>query len=182
MIILGIHDGHDCSVALSIDGRIVYASQEERFTNLKGDYGFPRNAINDCLKTTGIKSKDIDEVALGSRFANPILMRIKRNAQFSVSDWVKEQELYWKPKIFKNKNVSYWNLFKDDPKFKKDNIYNYSSILKTYMSKKELVLFHKRRIESISVLLKINKNKIKTYFHEDCHKYYSYYFFANTLF
>ena len=45
------------------------------------------------------------------------------------------------------------------------------------MSKKELVLFHKRRIESISKLLKINKNKIKTYLHEDCHKYYSYYFF-----
>ena len=42
MVILGIHDGHDSSVALSKDGEIVYASQEERFTNLKGDYGFPK--------------------------------------------------------------------------------------------------------------------------------------------
>ena len=35
MIILGIHDGHDSSVALMINGKIVYAAQEERFSRLK---------------------------------------------------------------------------------------------------------------------------------------------------
>ena len=30
-------------------------------------------------------------------------MKIKRNAQFSVSDWIREQELYWKPKIYDGK-------------------------------------------------------------------------------
>ena len=179
MIILGIHDGHDSSAALSVDGKIVYASQEERFTNLKGEYGFPKNSVNDCLKTTGISLKDIDEVALASRFTNPVLMRIKRNAQFTVSDWVREQELYWKPKIFKNRNISYWKLFKNNKKYKKDNFYNYNSILKTYMSKKELSLFHKRRVEGISKILKIGKDKIRTYLHEDCHKYYSYYIFPD---
>ena len=56
--------------------------------------------------------KDIDQVALASKFTNPILMKIKRNAQFSVSDWIKEQELYWRPKIYQKKKVSYWNIFK----------------------------------------------------------------------
>ena len=129
MVILGIHDGHDSSVALSKDGEIVYASQEERFTNLKGDYGFPKNAIKDCLKSTNTKVKDIDQVALASKFTNPILMKIKRNAQFSVSDWIKEQELYWRPKIYQNKKVSYWNIFKKNKNFKQDNIYNNSVIM-----------------------------------------------------
>ena len=35
MIVLGIHDGHDSSVALIKNGEIVYAAQEERFTDLK---------------------------------------------------------------------------------------------------------------------------------------------------
>ena len=74
MVILGIHDGHDSSVALSKNGEILYASQEERFTNLKGDYGFPKNAIRDCLKSTNTKLEDIDQVALASKFTNPILM------------------------------------------------------------------------------------------------------------
>jgi len=177
MVILGIHDGHDSSVALSKNGEILYASQEERFTNLKGDYGFPKNAIRDCLKSTNTKLEDIDQVALASKFTNPILMKLKRNAQFSVSDWIKEQELYWQPKIYQNKKVSYWNVFKKNKNFKQDNIYDYKNILKVYMSKKELNLFYKRRIEKISKLIKIEKKKIITHFHEDCHKYYAYYFF-----
>ena len=103
MIILGIHDGHDSSVALLKNGEIIYAAQEERFTSLKGDYGYPKNAISDCLRTTKIKIKEIDQVALASKFTNPVLMKIKRNAQFGVSDWIKEQELYWKPKYTRKK-------------------------------------------------------------------------------
>ena len=133
MVILGIHDGHDSSVALSKNGEILYASQEERFTNLKGDYGFPKNAIRDCLKSTNTKLEDIDQVALASKFTNPILMKLKRNAQFSVSDWIKEQELYWRPKIYQNNKVSYWNIFKKNKNFKQDNIYDYQNILKAYM-------------------------------------------------
>ena len=83
MIILGIHDGHDSSVALLKNGEIIYAAQEERFTSLKGDYGYPKNAISDCLRTTKIKIKEIDQVALASKFTNPVLMKIKRNAQFA---------------------------------------------------------------------------------------------------
>ena len=68
-------------------------------------------------------------------------MKIKRNAQFSVSDWIREQELYWKPKIYDGKKVSYWKIFKENKKFKKDKIYNYKNLLKAYMSKKNLNFF-----------------------------------------
>jgi len=50
---------HDSAAALVIDGHIVAAAQEERFTRKKHDAGFPANAIAYCLKEGGIKSSDV---------------------------------------------------------------------------------------------------------------------------
>ena len=56
-ILLGIHDGHDCSCCLMINGKIVYAAQEERFTKLKNDYGFPKKSYRKLLKVYWCKNK-----------------------------------------------------------------------------------------------------------------------------
>ena len=61
-----------------INGEVVAAAQEERFTGLKGDYGCPSFAIEACLKTAGITSNQIDVVALSSHNCNPVLTKIKR--------------------------------------------------------------------------------------------------------
>ena len=45
MIILGIYDGHNASAALLIDGKIIGAVQEERFSRIKNDYCFPKKSI-----------------------------------------------------------------------------------------------------------------------------------------
>jgi carbamoyltransferase len=47
---------------LIADGRIVAAAQEERFTRLKGDSGFPHHAIAFCLDAAGISEQDVDHV------------------------------------------------------------------------------------------------------------------------
>jgi len=178
-IILGIHDGHDCSCCLMINGKIVYAAQEERFTKIKNDYGFPKLAITNCLKYLGVKNYKIDEVALGTNFLNPVLTKLKRNANFSIKNWIEEQELFWKPKLLEGKKVSYWEIFKKNKSLKHDKHYNYKNIIKSYMSKKDMIEFKKRRIQKISEFLKIDKKKIKVINHEDCHKYYSFYFFKH---
>ena len=46
---------HDSAAALIVDGRIVAAAQEERFTRKKHDPGFPGNAIAYCLEAGGIR-------------------------------------------------------------------------------------------------------------------------------
>ena len=53
---------HDSAAALVCDGAIVAASQEERYTRKKHDAGFPRHAIDDCLKQAGITLADVDYV------------------------------------------------------------------------------------------------------------------------
>ncbi len=64
MNILGISAFyHDAAAALVQDGRIVAAAQEERFTRVKHDAGFPEHAIDFCLSAAGIDAADLDYVA-----------------------------------------------------------------------------------------------------------------------
>jgi carbamoyltransferase len=54
---------HDSAAALLVDGKIVAAAQEERFTRKKHDENFPSNAINYCLAEAGIRASELDFVA-----------------------------------------------------------------------------------------------------------------------
>jgi len=53
---------HDSAAALVVDGRIVAAAQEERFTRKKHDQSFPANAVDYCLAAGGIEAGDLDYV------------------------------------------------------------------------------------------------------------------------
>ena len=63
MKILGISAYyHDAAACLVIDGKIIAAAQEERFTRIKHDSSFPNHAISYCLKEAGICAKDLDHI------------------------------------------------------------------------------------------------------------------------
>jgi len=61
-VILGIggYLGHDANAALLVDGRLIGASQEERFTRRKHDGSFPVHAIRDCLDLAGLAPAEVD--------------------------------------------------------------------------------------------------------------------------
>jgi carbamoyltransferase len=64
MNILGISAFyHDSAACLVRDGQIIAAAQEERFTRKKHDAGFPKNAVEFCLRDAGITTRDVDYVA-----------------------------------------------------------------------------------------------------------------------
>ena len=54
---------HDSAAALVVDGKIVAAAQEERFTRKKHDEAFPVKAAEYCLREAGIRNDDLDFVA-----------------------------------------------------------------------------------------------------------------------
>jgi carbamoyltransferase len=54
---------HDSAACLVVDGRIVAAAQEERFTRKKHDAAFPANAVAYCLKEAGITASQLNHVA-----------------------------------------------------------------------------------------------------------------------
>lgn len=53
---------HDSAACLLVDGQIIAAAQEERFSRKKHDLGFPFNAIQFCLNEAGVSGGDIDHV------------------------------------------------------------------------------------------------------------------------
>ncbi len=54
---------HDAAAAVLVDGEIVAAAQEERFTRRKHDADFPRHAVDYCLGEAGIGLDAVDYVA-----------------------------------------------------------------------------------------------------------------------
>ena len=54
---------HDSAAALIIDGKIIAAAQEERFTRKKHDSSYPTNAINYCLKEAKLSLDQVDYIA-----------------------------------------------------------------------------------------------------------------------
>lgn len=54
---------HDSAACLVVDGRIVAAAQEERFSRKKQDQRFPAHAVRYCIAEGGIEPADIDYVA-----------------------------------------------------------------------------------------------------------------------
>ena len=89
-IVLGIYEVHNASACLMIDGEIVAASHEERFSKTKNDVGLPIKAAKFCMNFANIKPEDIDEVAISNisfnknGIANVLL---KRPALYSIEDW-----------------------------------------------------------------------------------------------
>ena len=53
---------HDAAAALLRDGQLIAAAEEERFSRIKHDYGFPKMAIQFCLEQAGIQGGDLDYV------------------------------------------------------------------------------------------------------------------------
>ncbi len=61
MFILGISCYyHDAAAALLSDGVLVAAAQEERFSRIKHDSGFPNRSIDFCLASAGIQPRDLE--------------------------------------------------------------------------------------------------------------------------
>ena len=53
---------HDSAAALVVDGEIIAAAQEERFTRRKHDEGFPQHAVDFCLAQAGLTAEQLDYV------------------------------------------------------------------------------------------------------------------------
>lgn len=63
MIVLGLSfDYHDAAAALLVDGRVVFAAEEERYSRIKHDRRLPRLAVREALKHAGIGIGEVDAV------------------------------------------------------------------------------------------------------------------------
>jgi carbamoyltransferase len=76
---------HDAAAALLVDGQLVAAAEEERFTRKKHDSSFPKNAISFCLTHTGLTAADLDYVV----FYEKPLVKFERILKTTLSTFPK---------------------------------------------------------------------------------------------
>ncbi|MBF0130271.1 MAG: hypothetical protein HQL33_09775, partial [Alphaproteobacteria bacterium] len=61
-VVLSLFSGHDAAVAIVVDGDVRLNLELERFTRVKHDAGFPRQAVRFCLERDGIPLSRVDHV------------------------------------------------------------------------------------------------------------------------
>jgi len=168
MIYLGIHGGHNASAALMRDGKIIFALQEERFTNLKNFYGYPFQSVKHCLDYVKSKNLIIDIAAIATIEDYLFFHKYRFNNFFSISDFHK----YYSVSLSQKKAIS----FVMNHKKSKDNKGFYLPFKK--INKKNYFNINYRRNIFIEQLKKQGKHNIKkiTFLdHHTCHAYYSFF-------
>lgn len=108
-IVLGISAFyHDSAAAIVIDGKLIAAAQEERFTRLKHTAAFPINAIKFCLEETGMTIDELDAVV----FYDKPLLKFERLLQTYYSfapkgliSFLKAMPVWLNEKLFLRKKI-----------------------------------------------------------------------------
>jgi carbamoyltransferase len=72
---------HDAGAALVVDGRIVAAANEERFTRVKLQGGWPRESLAAVFAAAGVTASDVDTVAMSGLATPTLLTRLVRPLQ-----------------------------------------------------------------------------------------------------
>ena len=122
--ILGISSFyHDSAATIVIDGKIVAAAQEERFTRIKHDSGYPFNAINFVLDYAKIKLSEVDSIIF---YEKPFL-KFERLLETYVAfapkgftQFLKAMPVWLKEKLFQKKML-FDQLKRHDKNFNDEN-------------------------------------------------------------
>ena len=116
---------HDSAAAILIDGKIVAAAQEERFTRIKHDSNYPFNAVKFVLNYSNLKLSEVDKIIF---YEKPFL-KFERLLETYVAfaprgfnSFCKAIPIWLKDKLFQKKML----LKKLDQDFKDDNKFYFS--------------------------------------------------------
>ena len=114
---------HDSAATILVDGKIIAAAQEERFTRIKHDATYPFNAIEFCLKYSNLKLSELDQIIF---FEKPFL-KFERLLETYVAfapqgfkSFCKAMPIWLKDKLFQKKML-FNNLKNHDDKFTDEN-------------------------------------------------------------
>ena len=113
---------HDSAACILVDGEIIAAAQEERFTRKKHDPGYPKNAINFVLNYSNLKLSEVDQIVF---FEKPFLKferLLETYVAFAPKGFVsfsKAMPLWIKEKLFQ-KNLLFTKLKEQDENYNSD--------------------------------------------------------------
>lgn len=176
MIILGINEDHNGTAAIIKDGKVLACASEERFTRIKNDTEYPWQAIDSVLEGSRIGKADINYVAFAGKDFDALQMKIKRTTRFRISDYIREQNEYWKKILIKGESSDFWTAIAKEERFASmdGNYYDYS-FMEDHPQSDWGNLSETARCDVVKKHLGINKEKIRFLDHHTGHAYYAYF-------
>lgn len=170
-VLVGIQIGITSSCAVVRDGRVVFASSEERYSQVKNDTAFPEAAIKDAISKAQVDPADVEAVVLVSRRMSPEQFLISREARFSIKDYLREQSDYYHPRLFDQKKVEYLDVFRDRIDERYADLYR--AVAAEPARKTEI--WNSWRIDRVARLVGVSTHKVHIVNHEHAHAAYAYY-------
>ena len=180
MIILGISDNHESHACILKDGVLVSAISEERLSRIKSDSRYPKRAIDKVIEIAEIDPKKIDLVVFAGSAKYIWQSLYNKNAKFSIADWIKEMDIYWKPILLDGKKISPFLLFDTFKHLGGDNLesepyYPMINQCRSLPPSEWAIVGEKIRRKAVESQLGLENVNIVSYRHEDCHKMYGFY-------
>ena len=114
---------HDSAASILINGKIIAAAQEERFTRKKHDASYPFNAVEFVLKFSGLKLNEIDQIIFYEKPFLKFERLLETYVAFAPSgfkSFSKAMPIWLRDKLFQ-KNLLFTELKRHDENFKDIN-------------------------------------------------------------
>ena len=113
MKLLSIQWGTNSTAALLVDGAIVACVSQERFSRIKNDERYPRQAIEAVLELGGLDATELDAVVFADFRFDAKAVLVHKYSGFTVHDRLREQTHYWGPKLLEGREANYLDVFRD---------------------------------------------------------------------
>ena len=177
--VLALSVSHNSSAAILVDGKVVSAVCEERSHRIKNYLGFPKNAIDYCLKKASVSGNQLTRIAYTTIDSPGILVKSKTSTQFSLKDYRDYYgEKFYKRRLAGQDCTDYLKWLRDDPQFNSSTEYfDFSYLTDEVLSRPALDIeyFREEEIRLLSEYLGVKKQKIEFLDHHSCHAHYAYF-------
>jgi carbamoyltransferase len=177
--LLAVHRGHNASCAVMKDGKIVMACEEERFSRVKNDIGYPFHSLSYVAHTLSLSNDNVDRIAYTTKGFPSIFTKSRHRVTFTNADYIRHYQMN-RGSFGEMSDVrfEYYRWLRDNSRFNaRNNFFNFSWLTDEVLKDVDLdkQLFQREQVRMLSEHLHVNPDKIEFLDHHTCHAYYAYY-------
>ncbi len=177
--LLAVHRGHNASCAVMKDGKIVMACQEERFSRVKNDIGYPFHSLSYTTRALNLSNDNVERVAYTTKGFPSIFTKSRHRVAFTNADYINHYHVNRGSfGEMSDTRLEYYRWLRDNAQFNiRENYFNFDWLTDEVLKDVDLdrQLFQREQVRTLADHLRIDPGKIEFLDHHTCHAYYAYY-------
>ncbi len=177
--LLAVHRGHNASCAVMQNNKIIMACEEEKFSRVKNDIGYPFHSLSYAARVFELSNSNVERVAYTTKGFPSIFTKSRHRVSFTNADYIKHYRMNSGSfGEMSDMRLKYYRWLRDSAQFNtRENYFDFSwltdEVLKDVALDKQL--FQREQVRMLSEHLHIDPDKIEFLDHHTCHAYYAYY-------